>query len=51
MVDGVRAYADDVRSGRFPEQGHGYSIDPEELEEFRRYLDQETLASSAPWDW
>jgi 3-methyl-2-oxobutanoate hydroxymethyltransferase len=51
MVDGVRAYADDVRSGRFPEQEHGYSIDPEELEEFRRYLDQETLASSAPWDW
>ena len=51
MISGVSAYAADVRGGRFPEDEHGYSIDPDELAEFRRYLDQETLAGSAPWDW
>jgi 3-methyl-2-oxobutanoate hydroxymethyltransferase len=50
MVDGLSAYADDVRHGRFPANEHTYSIDPAELEEFRRYLHQESLAGSA-WDW
>jgi 3-methyl-2-oxobutanoate hydroxymethyltransferase len=50
MVAGVRSYVEDVRSGRFPQPEHAYSIEPQELEEFRRYLDQESLASSA-WDW
>jgi 3-methyl-2-oxobutanoate hydroxymethyltransferase len=50
MVDGVRAYAEDVRGRRFPATEHTYGVDPEELEAFRRYLDQESLASSA-WDW
>jgi 3-methyl-2-oxobutanoate hydroxymethyltransferase len=35
MVAGVRGYADDVRSGRFPRPEHTYSIDPEELEGLR----------------
>ncbi|MFL5820172.1 MAG: 3-methyl-2-oxobutanoate hydroxymethyltransferase [Solirubrobacteraceae bacterium] len=35
MVDAVRAFAEDVRSGRFPDAEHAYSIDPEELEAFR----------------
>jgi 3-methyl-2-oxobutanoate hydroxymethyltransferase len=50
MVAGIAAYAADVRSRRFPADEHTYSIDPEELEGFRRYLDQESLAGSA-WDW
>jgi len=50
MVTGMRAYAEDVRRGRFPADEHTYSIDPAELDEFRDYLNQESLAGSA-WDW
>jgi 3-methyl-2-oxobutanoate hydroxymethyltransferase len=50
MVAGLSEFAADVRAGRFPEDEHTYGIDPDELEAFRRYLDQESLASSA-WDW
>ena len=38
MVRGVRAYADDVRTHRYPEADHTYSIDPGELTEFRAQL-------------
>ena len=38
MAAGVAAYACDVRSGRYPEPQHGYSIDPAELEAFRQRL-------------
>jgi len=38
MVAGVRAYADEVRSGAFPGSEHVYSIDPEELAGFRERL-------------
>ena len=50
MVAGVSRFADEVRARRFPRDEHTYSIDPQELESFRRYLDQESLAASA-WDW
>jgi 3-methyl-2-oxobutanoate hydroxymethyltransferase len=50
MVDGVRAYAEDVRAERFPGAEHIYSVEPAELAEFRDYLEQESLAS-ADWDW
>jgi 3-methyl-2-oxobutanoate hydroxymethyltransferase len=50
MVDGVSRFAAEVRARRFPGDEHSYRIDPDELESFRRYLDQESLASSA-WDW
>jgi 3-methyl-2-oxobutanoate hydroxymethyltransferase len=50
MVDGMAAYAEDVRARRFPAEEHTYGIDPAELEEFKQYLDQESLAGSA-WDW
>jgi 3-methyl-2-oxobutanoate hydroxymethyltransferase len=50
MVEGVRAYAGEVRARRFPDAEHVYSIDPAEVEEFKRFLDQESLAT-APWDW
>jgi 3-methyl-2-oxobutanoate hydroxymethyltransferase len=51
MVRGVRAFAEDVRAGRFPDAEHIYSVEPEELAEFKDYLDQESLASTSPWDW
>jgi 3-methyl-2-oxobutanoate hydroxymethyltransferase len=52
-LKGLRAYAEDVRAGRFPDEvQHTYSIPPEELEEFARYLEQESLAGTdTPWDW
>jgi len=45
MVDGVRAYAEEVRDGRFPAADHSYSIDPDELDRFR-----EVIAPGKPWD-
>ncbi len=45
MVDGVRAYADEVRRGSFPGPEHCYSIDPGELERFR-----EVVAPGKAWD-
>ena len=51
MVDGLRNYADEVRGGKFPAAEHIYAIEPAELEELRRYLDQESLSSAASWDW
>jgi len=50
MVAGVSDYAREVRAGSFPGSEHIYSIEPTELDEFRRYLDQDSLAASA-WDW
>jgi 3-methyl-2-oxobutanoate hydroxymethyltransferase len=38
MVAGMRAYSDDVRTRRYPEADHTYSIDPAELERFRADL-------------
>jgi 3-methyl-2-oxobutanoate hydroxymethyltransferase len=38
MVAGVRAYADDVRGGRYPAADHTYSIDPGELTDLRAQL-------------
>jgi 3-methyl-2-oxobutanoate hydroxymethyltransferase len=38
MVEGVRAYADDVRSGRYPEPKHGYTIADDELVGLREAL-------------
>ena len=51
MVDAVRRYGDEVRSRHFPEPDHVYSVEPGELDEFRRYLDQESLTSQKAWDW
>jgi 3-methyl-2-oxobutanoate hydroxymethyltransferase len=38
MVRGVRAFADDVRTKRYPEPEHTYSIDPGELADFKERL-------------
>jgi 3-methyl-2-oxobutanoate hydroxymethyltransferase len=52
-LKGVREYAKEVRARRFPdEELHTYSIPQEELEEFARYLEEESLAGTdTPWDW
>jgi len=50
MVDGVRCYADDVRSRHFPDADHVYAVDQDAVAELRSYLDQGSLAT-APWDW
>jgi 3-methyl-2-oxobutanoate hydroxymethyltransferase len=45
MIEGVQAYAEEVRTHRFPGPEHGYSIDPAELERFR-----EIINPGRPWD-
>jgi 3-methyl-2-oxobutanoate hydroxymethyltransferase len=35
MVDGVAAFADDVRERRYPEPEHGYTMAPDEVERLR----------------
>jgi 3-methyl-2-oxobutanoate hydroxymethyltransferase len=52
-LKGVRAYTDEVRARRFPDdEEHTYSIPQEELEEFARYLEEEALVGAdTPWDW
>ncbi len=39
MIAGVAAFAHDVRDRSYPEPQHGYSIDAQELDEFRARLD------------
>ncbi len=51
MVAAVSRYGEEVRSEAFPAPEHGYGIDAEELEEFHRYIDQESLSSQKAWDW
>jgi len=50
MIRGVREYAAEVRSGDYPGPEHAYSVDRDELEAFRGYLDREALPDSS-WDW
>ncbi len=50
MIAGVRAYAQEVRSGAFPDAEHAYSIDPSELERFRARL-PELGDRLARFDW
>ncbi len=51
MVAAVGRYGEEVRERAFPGPEHGYSVDQEELSAFRRYLDQESLASAKAWEW
>jgi 3-methyl-2-oxobutanoate hydroxymethyltransferase len=52
-LKGVRAYTEEVRARSFPDdEEHTYSIPQEELEEYARYLEDETLVGTdTPWDW
>jgi 3-methyl-2-oxobutanoate hydroxymethyltransferase len=51
MVAALGSYDAEVRSHAFPGPEHSYAVDPAELEEFRRYLDQDSLVSKSDWDW
>jgi len=53
MIEAVGAYTADVRHRAFPAPEHTYSIDPEELEAFKRYLEQSSRASEGAFggDW
>jgi 3-methyl-2-oxobutanoate hydroxymethyltransferase len=51
MVAAMAEYGEEVRSRHFPEPDHVYSVEPGELAEFHRYLDQESLGSRKAWDW
>jgi 3-methyl-2-oxobutanoate hydroxymethyltransferase len=53
MLRAVGEYASEVRERSFPRAEHTYSIEPDELEAFRRYFDRESLAGSQPFggDW
>jgi 3-methyl-2-oxobutanoate hydroxymethyltransferase len=52
MVEGVSRYTEEVRTRHFPEPDHVYGVEPSELQEFRRYLEQKDgLGSRASWDW
>jgi 3-methyl-2-oxobutanoate hydroxymethyltransferase len=42
MIEGVRAFADDVRARRYPEPEHGYTIAPDELERLQELLGEGT---------
>lgn len=51
MVKAVRRYGEEVRSGHFPEPDHVYSVEPAELDHFRRHLEEDGLSSRRSWDW
>ena len=42
MIRGVKAFADDVRSRRYPEPEHGYTIAPDELERLQALVVEST---------
>jgi 3-methyl-2-oxobutanoate hydroxymethyltransferase len=44
MVEGVRAYAEDVRTRRYPEPDHGYTMAPDELTRLRELLNEQVRA-------
>jgi 3-methyl-2-oxobutanoate hydroxymethyltransferase len=42
MIEGVRAFADDVRTRRYPEPEHGYTMAPDELERLHALIGEGT---------
>jgi 3-methyl-2-oxobutanoate hydroxymethyltransferase len=51
MVGALGSYGEEVRGRSFPGPEHSYAVDPDELAEFRRHLDQESLVLNSDWDW
>ena len=51
MSNAVGRYATEVRDRSFPAKEHTYSVEGAELEEFKHYLEQESLATDSAWDW
>jgi 3-methyl-2-oxobutanoate hydroxymethyltransferase len=52
MIDGVAAFAEDVRARRYPEPDHGYTMAPDEASRLREMLEQQ-LHAQGPFsgDW
>jgi 3-methyl-2-oxobutanoate hydroxymethyltransferase len=44
MIDGIGAFADDVRRRRYPEEEHGYTMAPDEVERLKQLLEHESQA-------
>jgi 3-methyl-2-oxobutanoate hydroxymethyltransferase len=42
MIKGVKAYADDVRARRYPEEEHGYTMAPDEVERLHAMIADQT---------
>ena len=42
MIKGVSAYADEVRARRYPEEEHGYTMAPDEIERLHELLREQT---------
>jgi 3-methyl-2-oxobutanoate hydroxymethyltransferase len=53
MQRAVGDYATEVRERSFPRAEHTYAIEPDELDAFRRYLEQESLGATEAFggDW
>lgn len=53
MTRAVGEYASEVRDRAFPAPEHTYSIDADELEAFRRYMEHDSAGSTTPFggDW
>jgi len=51
MVDGVEAFAKEVRERRYPEAEHGYTMAPDESERLRELLAQEGDRAPFSGDW
>jgi 3-methyl-2-oxobutanoate hydroxymethyltransferase len=53
MIEGVAAYAGEVRSRAFPGPEHGYAVDSAEVDAFRSYLEQEGAEAAGTFggDW
>jgi 3-methyl-2-oxobutanoate hydroxymethyltransferase len=42
MIEGVKAFADDVRARRYPEPEHGYTMAPDEVERLEALLHEQS---------
>jgi 3-methyl-2-oxobutanoate hydroxymethyltransferase len=42
MIEGVRAFAEDVRARRYPEPEHGYTMAPDEIERLHELASEGT---------
>ena len=42
MIKGVSAFAEDVRTRRYPEPEHGYTMAPDEIERLHELLREST---------
>jgi 3-methyl-2-oxobutanoate hydroxymethyltransferase len=51
MIDGVASFADEVRSRRYPEEEHGYTMAPDEAARLEQLLEHELAHEPFSGDW